>query len=69
MFINKETIVKARTFKSAMVVNIAEDRPVSDDLLAGFVMASLGENPSSLFGWDVHRSNDGTMAVVTLNTD
>lgn len=51
------------------IENIEPDRPVSDDLIIGFAMAGARENPSSLFGWSVYRSEDGTWAIVTLNTD
>lgn len=58
-----------RAHKQLVVENIADDRPVSDELLAGFVMASCDENPSSLFGWSVIRYPDENAAVVTLNID
>lgn len=45
------------------------DRPVSDDLLVGFVMAKVGETPDSLFGWRVSRSDEFPVAVVALHTD
>jgi hypothetical protein len=64
-----QSTYRGRTYKEVTIEGIADDRPVSDDLLAGFAMASIGENPSSLFGWSVTRPSMTTTAVVTLNTD
>lgn len=69
MNISKESGYRGRAYREVVIENIADDRPVSDDLLAGFAMASVGENPSSLFGWSVHRWPMTTTATVTLNTD
>lgn len=44
-------------------------RPVSDDFLAGFAVKAANETPSSLYGWSVSRSEDGTSATVRLATD
>jgi hypothetical protein len=46
-----------------------EDRPVSDDLIAGWAMAQVGEDPSRLFGWRVSRVESQSVAVVTMYTD
>ena len=60
---------RGRTYKE-VTVTLAEDRPVSDDLIIGWAMAQVGETPSSLFGWSISRpSQYPLMAVVTLNTD
>lgn len=58
-----------RTFatKTVVIVHNFADRPVSDDLIAGWAMAKAGEEPSSLFGWVVKRNETG--AVVLLYTD
>jgi hypothetical protein len=60
---------RGHTYVEVIVTDIAEDRAVSDDLLAGFAMATIGENPSSLFGWSVTRWPLTTTATVQLNTD
>ena len=60
---------KAQTYREVNVSGIADDRPVSDDFIAGFAMASVGEEPSSLFGWAVDRIPLTTAATVTLYTD
>lgn len=52
-----------------VVVRLAADRPVSDDLIAGWAMAQISESPSTLYGWSVSRTEDGEHAYVRLNTD
>jgi hypothetical protein len=69
MNINKDQTHRGFGHILVTIDNIAADRPVSDDMLAGFAMASVGENPSSLFGWAVSRSTEFPFAVVRLNTD
>lgn len=69
MHVNHTGSSKARTVTIVKIDGIAADRPVSDDLIAGFAMASTGENPSSLYGWTVKRSDSGTEAFVHLHTD
>lgn len=66
---NVQSTYQGQTYREVTIENIADDRPVSDDLLAGFAMASIGENPSSLYGWSVTRWPMTTTATVTLNTD
>ena len=64
-----QSTYRGRTYKE-VTVTLAEDRPVSDDLIIGWAMAQVGETPSSLFGWSVNRPVQyPLMAVVTLNTD
>lgn len=53
--------------KRVRVEGFAPDRPVSDDLVAGFAMRAANETPSSLFGWHVTRDEEG--ATVVLHTD
>lgn len=62
---------KSTSHKVVSVWDIQPDRPVSDDLILGFAMATAGENPSSLFGWEVKRfeGETNTTATVVLNTD
>jgi hypothetical protein len=51
------------------VVGITADRPVSDDFIKGFACAHAGESPQRLFGMGISRFEDGTGAVVRLDTD
>lgn len=64
-----QSIHKGGATTTVNVHHIADDRPVTDDLLAGFAMASAHEDPSSLFGWSVRRYPDEKAAVVQLHTD
>lgn len=64
-----QSIQKGGSTTTVNVHRIADDRPVTDDLLAGFAMAKAGEDPSSLFGWTVRRYPDERAAVVSLHTD
>jgi hypothetical protein len=57
---------KGQTVKVIAVSGIAADRPVSDDLILGFAMATVGENPSSLFGWNVKRFEGETNSTATV---
>lgn len=65
------SVNKGRTIIDVHVGGIAADRPVSNDLIAGFAMHAAGENPSSLFGWTVKPYGEERThgAVVTLNID
>lgn len=64
------SINKGRTITDVHVSGIASDRPVSNDVIAGFAMQGAGENPSSLFGWTVKTYGEPVSgAVVTLHTD
>lgn len=64
-----ESITGSLPTKRVRVSGLTEDRPVSDDLIAGFAMAKAGETPGSLYGWRVSRGEDGTTATVSLHTD
>jgi hypothetical protein len=64
-----DTVTGSIPTKRVRIDGIAADRPVSDDLLAGFAMKGAGEDPSSLYGWHVSRSEDGKAALVSLYTD
>lgn len=64
-----QSTYRGRTYKE-VTFTLIEGLSVSDDLLVGFAMKTVGETPSSLFGWSVSRpSQYPLMAVVTLNTD
>lgn len=58
-----------RTQKQVTVSHDFKDRPVSDDLIAGWAMATVGETPESLFDFRVSRVEDQNIAVVTFYTD
>lgn len=60
--------------KIVEIDGIPADRQVTDDLYVGFAMATVGETPSSLFGWHVCRWTDPTgyrttAVTVTLHTE
>lgn len=69
MNIREKSIRRGYATTTVTVENIADDRPVSDDLIAGYAMRGCLENPSSLFGWSVRRYPDEKCAVVSLHTD
>lgn len=61
---------KGSTVKVVSVWGIAADRMASDDLIAGFAMATVGEDPSSLMGVKVYRyAETPSVATVELYTD
>lgn len=64
-----QSIQKGRATTVVTIANIASDRPVSDQLLIGFAMASANENPSSLFGWACMQHPESKSATVQLHTD
>ena len=64
-----ESITGSLPTKRVRVSGLTADRPVSDDLIVGFAMASARETPSGLYGWSVSRGEDGTTATVSLYTD
>lgn len=66
---NIENIHRGHSTKTVRIVNIADDRPVSDDLLKGFAMKAANEDPSSLFGTEVIRDHEARSATVRLHTD
>jgi len=66
---NVQSINKNRTYTEVVIERIADDRPVSDELLIGFAMQAAGENPSSLFGWSIQFWGVEPVCTVTLNTD
>jgi hypothetical protein len=69
MRIRENSITRGRATTTIIVEGFAADRPVSDDMIAGFAMRAANENPSSLFGWQVqHIASEGA-AVVFLHTD
>lgn len=63
------TVTRNLTNITVTVELPSESRPVSDDLIVGFAMASVNETPDSLFGWSVSRSDEFPFATVALNTD
>lgn len=70
---NIDRIEKSTATTRVHIDRFASDRPVSDDLIAGFAMAAARETPSSLFGWHVCRftgdNGETVSAVVALHTD
>lgn len=64
---------RGRTMKSAVVENI--DPATADEAVLTKALSALGENRSSIFGWQVipqHEArvrDDQTTAVVVVHTD
>lgn len=58
---------RGRTYKRVLVAGAMPS--TTDDEMLHAAMIEAGESRSSLFGWDLVRSEDKTTAVVTLHTD
>ncbi len=60
---NIRSIDRGKTVTEVMVENIGA---VSEDMIVGFAMAAVNEDPHSLFGWSVDRYKPPFHQTVTV---